>query len=123
MMMRFISLLLGMLLIVAFGSQNVHAEARFFTSIPEMPLMEGLHELPDQTVSFDKPEGRITESVALIETGTQTEITHFYTQALPQFGWQSVGASSYVREGEILEIKFENFEDQFYVRFLISPQE
>ncbi len=122
-MMRFISLFLSALFIVAFGSQNVHAEARFFTSIPEMPLMEGLHELPDQTVSFDKPEGRITESVALIETGTQTEITNFYMQALPQFGWRSVGASSYVREGEMLEIKFEHFEDQFYVRFLISPQE
>ena len=84
--------------------------------------MEGLHELPDQTVRFDKPEGHITEAVALIEGLTQREIEAFYAQTLPQFGWRSTGRNIYARQAENLALQFESFAGQNYVRVMVSPQ-
>src|SRR5690554_5350063 len=31
---------------------------QFFTALQDVPLMPGLHEVPEMTVVFDKPEGR-----------------------------------------------------------------
>ena len=66
------------LLILALGffmqSADVSANSQhppsvvFFSAIQDMPIMPGLHELADQTVMFDKPQGRIIEAVAEIDS-------------------------------------------------------
>lgn len=95
----------------------------FFSSIRDMPLMPGLLELPDQTVVFDKPQGRIIESVALIESVTQSDIQAFYEQALPQFGWQRLGSNSYIRQNEALEFNVEVIDGQRFLRVMVRPRE
>ncbi len=121
--MRKITLLyIGVFLIALLSADFVRAaEQNFFVSMQDMPLMKGLYELEDQTVSFDKPEGRITESVALIEDMPREMVSEFYAEILPQFGWHRMVGDSYVRQNEMLELQFENFEDQDYLRLMISP--
>ena len=38
--------------------------AQFFENLQDIPLMPGLVERGDDTLFFDKPEGRVVESVA-----------------------------------------------------------
>jgi len=97
--------------------------AGFFSGIEDLPLMPGLTELPDATLVFDSPSGRYVEAYAIGKV-TDIDIEHFYSTGLPQLGWMAVTASSYQREGEVLEINIVGpaADDETHtVRFAISP--
>lgn len=104
-------------------NQNVPAEAKFFSSMQDIPLVTGLEELRDQTVTFDKPEGRIVESVALIQNGNFESVKKAYDETLPQLGWVRIDSHSYSREKEFLHLNFEEYDGQKFVRVLVRPQE
>ncbi len=92
-------------------------EPVFFSMLQDIPLMSGLDELEDQTVSFDKPEGRIIESKALMQGITKDQVLYFYQITLPQFGWGKVAENQFFRNGEFLEIDFE----EELVKIMIKP--
>lgn len=95
--------------------------ARYFSTLPDIPLMPGLTELSDQTVVFDKPEGRIVESVALIRGAAQDAVVAFYEQTLPQLGWVRAGPLAFVSEREFLKITFEEMAGRTFMRLAVSP--
>lgn len=104
------------------GAPPVPVPAKFFSSMQDIPLVPGLGELPDQTVSFDKPDGRIVESVAEIETGNAALIKNAYEKTLPQLGWRWISDNSYVRAKESLTLTFENYEGRNFVRVMVRPR-
>ncbi|MCC7304971.1 MAG: hypothetical protein IT558_01790 [Alphaproteobacteria bacterium] len=116
-----ILIFLACLLIAA--SSFATETARFFSALPDVPVMPGLSELTEQTASFDKPEGRIVESIALIESGDENSIAQFYEQTLPQFGWSRVSAQNYRRENENLRLSFENSQGRKFMRLMVAPAE
>lgn len=107
---------------------NAHAqnnEPVFFSSLEDIPLMDGLTELNDQTLSFDKPEGRIIESIALITpTLTQEKIIDFYAQTLPQMGWRvttTTNGASFSRENDLLELGFYEQNNMRFLKLSLKP--
>ncbi|MCB1532858.1 MAG: hypothetical protein KDJ35_08310 [Alphaproteobacteria bacterium] len=94
----------------------------FFSAIPDLPIMPGLRELPDQTVVFDKAQGRIVESVAFIESQFEEEVRRYYQTTLPQLGWVAAGDLDYVRAEERLHLSFERIEDERFLHVRIAPQ-
>ncbi len=107
----------------AVAQNNPASPARFFSSMQDVPVVAGLTELQDQSVTFDKPEGRIVESVAEIETGSFAGIRKLYDETLPQLGWSRIAENSYAREGEFLHLNFETYDGRNFVRVLVRPQE
>ncbi|MGB4107865.1 MAG: hypothetical protein WBK55_08735 [Alphaproteobacteria bacterium] len=105
------------------NAQETTAPARFFSSMQDVPLVAGLAELNDQTVTFDKPEGRIIESVAEIESGSFDSVKKAYDQALPQLGWNRITENSYARDNEFLHLNFETYGGRNFVRVLVRPRE
>ena len=79
---------------------------RYFTDLPDLPVMPGLAEMPGAGVRFDKPEGRIVEAYARGEAQAE-EVLAFYRQALPQLGWTVAGPKRFQREGEVLKLGVE----------------
>lgn len=84
------------------------AETRFLSGLNDVPLMDGLVELPDRQTLFDAPGGRIVE---LYAEGRQppAQVLAFYAQSLPQLGWVPVpvpagDALTLTRDGESLTI-------------------
>lgn len=116
--MRFFSLLAVMTLLAL---PVLAAETAFFSEIQDVPVMRGLRELTDQTLVFDKPEGRIVEAVAAIDTPPSPEIERFYKDTLPQLGWQRIADNSYIREDEVLSLVFESHEGQRFLRVMLRP--
>lgn len=109
-----------------FAAENAPAAAapaRFFSSMQDVPLVTGLTELSDQTVTFDKPEGRIIESVAEIESGSFDSVKKSYDETLPQLGWGRIAENSYARENEFLHLNFETYDGRNFVRVLVRPRE
>lgn len=96
-------------------------DARFFVSIQDVPLMPGLTELTDQVLVFDKPEGRIVESIAQADSLSSETVLGFYNETLPQLGWVKTAGNSYVRQGESLELNFENYEGHGFLRVMVQP--
>lgn len=101
-------------------------EPRFFSELNDIPLMPGLYELAEDTVVFDKPEGRIIESAAASETETINKINEFYDSALPQLGWIRVaapdGGAAYIRQDEALRLRLETREGVNVVKLMVSPR-
>jgi hypothetical protein len=115
--------LIILILIQLLFSFQIHAAGspQFFSSIPDMPLMDGLTELTDQTVVFDKPEGRIVESVALIDGQASDSVLKFYGETLPQLGWTRIADLSFRRENEILTISVEGNDGRNFLHVNIAP--
>ena len=97
------------------------APLRFLSVIPDIPMMEGLHEMEEQAIVFDKAEGRIVEASASLEDHSRAQVLEYYAYTLPQLGWTYLNTDRYQREGEILSITFESLGGDDYVRFSIAP--
>lgn len=100
------------------NGQNVPG---FFETLQDVPLMPGLEELPDLTLSYDKPEGQIIESWAATGALTSSDIESFYQTTLPQLGWRPAGKNSYARQGEYLKLGFEAVEGENFLKITIMP--
>ena len=109
------------------GAVHVYAQpVQFFESLQDVPLMPGLVERSEDTVLFDKPGGRVVESVAEMADFSQAAVENYYSSALPQFGWKNVGTGQFTRQGEALELVFEkntkNGREIGFLRVLVQPQ-
>jgi hypothetical protein len=93
---------------------------KFVSGLEDLPLMPGLNEVDQSGVVFDKPGGRIVESVATGRTRAD-QVYAFYANALPQLGWRILARGRFVREGEQLHIRTESGGGALIVRFSIAP--
>lgn len=106
----------------AFSQNSIGSpETVFFSQLEDVPLMPGLTELADQTVFFDKPEGRIIESVALMGDASRRDVEVYYGGILAQFGWGRIDDTRFFREKEYLELSFENRDGDDVVKIMVRP--
>ena len=120
-MLRFL-FILGFALVSA-GVTAQAADQLFFSKMPDVPIMRGLTEIEAQAFVFDKPEGRIVESVALVSFAKPDDVIDFYHQSLPQLGWRERTPLRYERGGEMLEMEFETHENEKVFKIMIRPEE
>jgi len=113
--------------VVAVGPQAAVAQdSAFVAGIEDLPLMQGLEQVADAGVVFDKPSGRIVESYAEGAT-TRAQVEAFYRRTLPQLGWRAADRSGdagpiFLREGERLAISFLGQDGDLVVRFTLQPE-
>lgn len=108
--------------VLSIGFKSYAAEAMFFETLYDVPIMPGLEEVPEMAMSFDKPDGRISQAAAIAPQIERQAIVRFYAESLPQMGWQQKAADHYERDGEKLEISIEKTETAQLVTFLLKPQ-
>ena len=101
--------------------------AQFFETLYDVPVMDGLTEVPEMALSFDKPNGRIAEAAATSLSLSEDAIINFYKTSLFQMGWQfkeqALNHYIYHRESEELIIYVEKSDSSLLIRFLLQPQE
>lgn len=124
--MRFLTIILASIVLLGQGCFTVRAaspmhETEFFMLVEDMPLMTGLVELQDETLSFDKPEGRIIESYASMENITRQQVVEYYKVILPQFGWGRVKDNVFFRAHEYLELSFVERAGKAFLRVTVRP--
>ena len=115
------SVVIFSLLLMAGVSVTYAQEPKFFESLYDVPVMPGLEEMPEMAMSFDKPDGRISEAGATATGVEEKSIFVFYQQSLAQMGWQEASQGVFIRNGEKLEIFIEKTGDSPLIRFLLSP--
>lgn len=94
----------------------------FFHTLNDVPVMPGLRELPDKSLNFDKPEGRIMAVTAVSDTVKPPAIRSFYAQTLPQLGWSAQTDGSFVRDQERLKLIIEASEGVSITRLQVEPR-
>jgi hypothetical protein len=97
-----------------------HAAGGFLPGVEDLPLMPGLREVPEATLVFDKPAGRLVRAMARGESSAAA-LWRFYDETLPQLGWRRVASGYFVRDGEGLRITVENNGTTLTVHFAIAP--
>lgn len=96
------------------------ADGGFLAGVQDLPLMPGLREIPELTVVFDKPNGRLVRAIAKGES-TPASLWRFYDETLPQLGWRRLATGQFVRDGESLRISVRKNGAILTVRFAIAP--
>ena len=84
--------------------------------------MPGLVERVEETVFFDKPDGRIVQAVADINEAPIESVREYYRASLPQFGWVLEGEGSYKRGSESLQLSFEDAVSGVQLRVVVQPR-
>jgi len=101
------------------GLSHAADQARFSSVIDDLPLMERMVEA-DDGMSFATPTGRIA-NVDTTVPANRKDVLAFYAATLPQLGWTKTGQATFVREGEMLNVTFEQDGSALKVHFAISP--
>lgn len=117
-----VMMVLGAVLLPSAAVYAQDDSVRFFEVLGDVPMMPGLVERPELAMSYDKPGGRVVESVGDIGTLSTDEVEAYYKAVLPQFGWVFSGPGAFVRQGERLEFSFENDSDAGLLRISIQPE-
>ena len=112
------------LIAIGVGLLAVPSQAQdpgFIEQVIDLPLMPGLSEVKDAGVVFDKPDGRIVEAYAEGDL-KRDAVIGFYSDTLPQLGWQAGPGLSFQREGEQLQIDIREEGAGVTVQYTLSPQ-
>jgi hypothetical protein len=84
------------------------AAAGFIEGLEDVPVMEGLHQLPNDALSFGNEESRLVEATLVGEKTKFASVEKFYQETLPQMGWSFQGRKKssliFYRDRESLEI-------------------
>lgn len=88
----------------------VRAE-NFLSAADDIPLIDGLREVPDGVLVFDKPQGRIVQLTALRDSRLAVaDIRDFYRRSLPNLGWTKMDETenllTFESPAEILRLTF-----------------
>ena len=103
---------LAFVLVFAHLAWGLPAQAQYLSAAPDIPLAEGLQELAEGTLVFDKPQGRILQMTAAQEPGSSLEAARqFYRASLPNLGWaartsQDKNILTFTRKDETLRLTF-----------------
>ena len=84
----------------------------FIEGLEDVPVMDGLKQIPADTLSFGNEEGRLVEVYLSGSKISFKNVASFYRETLPQLGWTYQGQRDstliFYREGEALDISRES---------------
>ena len=112
--------------VIALAMLPQSAAAQYLSVAPDVPLAQGLREIPDAVLVFDKPQGRIVQIAAATQQDgvwSVDALQQFYRDSLPNLGWQEAAINgshtksagqaaharnglTFTRKGEILRLTF-----------------
>ncbi len=118
-------------LLVSFGATA--EDAAFFSSVNDVPLMDGFYEDSANGFAFDKPSGRVIEATSIGKRVESRAVLAYYDSALPQFGWQTQAQNTahstlqntpktFVRGAEKMDIAVTHDAAHTYVSIKIAPR-
>lgn len=95
-------------LMMIVGSEALAKAPAFIDGLEDIPLMKGLVQKTDETVSFGNEESRFVEvSLSSSKVGFKA-VEKFYKESLPQLGWTYQGSADntviFYRDSESLNI-------------------
>lgn len=111
------------------GCAGAEGAQRYFSALPDVPLLSTMREVEDMTVVFDKAEGRVVETAAFYPmNGSQKEkmaskktLEDSYGSALRQLGWKVQNSLVYARNGEQLVGNIQEVRGGLLLRLQLSP--
>jgi len=118
---RLIMALTLAVLVLAGGAREGSADGAYVTGFRDLPLMEGMTEIPDTDVAFDTTQGRIVIAFARSAVAPDS-IRAFYRTALAQLGWRETATDTFTREDEILNFDYLADATDTIVRFSLLPE-
>lgn len=84
----------------------------FIEGLEDVPLMNGMEQLPNDNISFGNEDSRLVETLLTSNKYGFKKTAAFYKNTLPQMGWQYQGMRGqtlvFEREGEVLELSKES---------------
>ncbi len=91
---------------------NPVLSAEFIDGLEDIPKIEEMIQIENETVSFGNEQARFVETYFLTQNTNFDKIANFYQQTLPQLGWKLIKQRNnflqFRRDVEILEIAKEN---------------
>ena len=90
----------------------------FVVGTSDIPLLEGMENVKDSLIIFDKPYGRIVVAETEGDINLQ-RVKDFYFDILPNLGWKMNLQGKYQREKESLEISFDERNGKVIVKITL----
>ena len=99
--------------------------ATFIEGLEDVPIMEGMKQIPNDTLSFGNEESRLIEVILEGKKVAFGKVGNFYKTTLPQMGWiyQGKRGKTFVfeREGEVMDIAKES-ENPLRIRLTVKSK-
>ena len=101
------------------------AKSAFVEGLEDIPLLDGLAQVDNGSLSFGNEEIRLVESYLTSKVLSFKEVMVFYADTLPQLGWNKKQENNknilFERDGETLEISRES-ENPLVIRLTVKSK-
>lgn len=106
-------------------AQDDTFRAAFYETIDDIPVLTGLLELTDNSVVYDKPQGRYIQMVLFSDSLPAERIKSFFAASLPQLGWapsKNLDQTIHFTRGkEQLRLDLSTYHQDQTITFTLSP--
>jgi hypothetical protein len=105
------------------GTLSPKVTSEFIKGSLDIPVAKDLEIISDEEVEFDSSSGSFTSSTYQSKNSIES-IKKFYTETLPQMGWDLTEFSNhsaiFKRENQILKIEFSKSQKQTLAVFILT---
>ncbi|HNQ91483.1 MAG TPA: hypothetical protein PKI93_00965 [Alphaproteobacteria bacterium] len=120
-MTRFLTILVFIFILSA-PLRGAWAETAYLGNIPDIPMMAGMEEVPDEGFVFDAPDGQIVRAVVFAPKKAENDVLGYYTKVLPELGWVARKTGLFIRNGEQLTVTIGKVDGGVLATFDLSPR-
>lgn len=103
---------LFILVLVILFTAVFSAKAAFIEGLEDVPLLNGMKQMPQDNISFGNEQSRLVEAYLTSTKIGFAKVESFYKETLPQLGWTYQGKRddilTFYRDGEAIDIAKES---------------
>ena len=94
---------------------------QFVLGINDLPIFNKMKNMPESLVVFDTNEGRFVKT-QISGNETLANATLYYSEILPNLGWEKIEDKKFKREKELLKVNYHKKDGLLYITFSVLPK-
>ncbi|RPF77531.1 MAG: hypothetical protein CBE14_001050 [Rickettsiales bacterium TMED254] len=91
---------------------------QFVLGINDLPIFNKMKNMPESLVIFDTNEGRFVKT-QISGNETLANATLYYSEILPNLGWEKIEDKKFKREKELLNVKYHIKDGLLHITFSV----
>ena len=96
-------------------------DIQFVLGINDLPIFNEMKNMPESLVVFDTNEGRFVKT-QISGNETLANATLYYSEILPNLGWEKIEDKKFKREKELLKVNYHKKDGLLYITFSVLPK-
>ncbi len=94
---------------------------KYVPGTEDLPVYSGFKPVDTNNIAYGSANGRIIDANYISSDANPEDVRLYYKETLAQLGWNSKKPSTYIRDGERLNLSITEKKGVTFLKFIIRP--